>query len=101
MPSCKSRASAVFGGTACNEPCCQTLFCAVLFVIMCMNRVTLIGNINHSSSSSSHGWQEVLYLTAAWLRFVSCRFYAPQLFQAAGQGADAALLSTVITGVSP
>lgn len=29
-----------------------------------------------------------------------CRFYAPQLFQAAGQGADAALLSTVITGVS-
>lgn len=27
-----------------------------------------------------------------------CRFYAPQLFQAAGQGADAALLSTVITG---
>ena len=27
-------------------------------------------------------------------------FYAPQLFQAAGQGADAALLSTVITGVS-
>lgn len=31
---------------------------------------------------------------------MSCRFYAPQLFQAAGQGADAALLSTVITGVS-
>jgi hypothetical protein len=27
-------------------------------------------------------------------------FYAPQLFQAAGQGADDALLSTVITGVS-
>lgn len=29
---------------------------------------------------------------------LSHRFYAPQLFQAAGQAGDAALLSTVITG---
>lgn len=39
-----------------------------------------------------------IVMTAAAL-YACCRFYAPQLFQAAGQGADAALLSTVITGV--